>query len=113
MTQREFLNAIVEGQTSTEISEFAAHEIEKMDAANAKRKEKASKKAQENAPIMDRIVAEVLSADPKTATDVAAVLEVSVQKASALLRAIVADGRAVQTEIKVPKKGTQKAYTLA
>ena len=84
-----------------------------MDAANEKRKEKTSKKAEENQPIIDRIVNEVLTAEPQTATDVAAVLEVSVQKASSLCRAAVAQGKAVQSEIKVPKKGNQKAYALA
>ena len=49
---------------------------------------------------------------PKTATEVAEVLEVKVQKASALLRMAVAQERAVQIEVKLPKKGTVKAYTL-
>lgn len=113
MTQREFLTAITAGTTITaEMIEFAANEIAKMDAANAKRKEKVSKAAIANAPIMDRIVDEILGTDAKTATDIAAVLEVSVQKASSLLRALVNDGRATQTEVKVAKKGMQKGYTL-
>ena len=111
MTRRDFLTNVSTGTMNDEIMAFAAAEIEKMDAANDKRKEKTSKKAEENQPLVDRIVNEILGTEPMTATDVAAVLEVSVQKASALCRAAMAQGGAVQTEIKVPKKGTCKAYS--
>ena len=112
MTKREFFVAISNGEMTDELMAMATTELEKMDAANEKRKEKTSKKAEENQPLVDRIVSEILTTEPMTATDVAAVLEVKVQKASALCRAAVAQGKANQTEIKVPKKGTQKAYFL-
>lgn len=111
MTKREFYVAVSNGEMNDELMAMAAAEIEKMDAANEKRKEKTSKKAEENQPIIDRIVNEILTAEPQTATDVAAVLEVSVQKASSLCRAAVAQGKAIQSEIKVPKRGTMKAYS--
>ena len=113
MTKRDFFTAISTGTMNDELMEFATAELGKMDAANAKRAEKTSKKAEENQPLVDRIVNEILNTEPMTATDVAAVLELSVQKTSALCRAAVAQGKAVQTEVKVPKKGNQKAYTLA
>lgn len=112
MTNREFLNAIANNETLTdEIREHATAEIAKMDAANEKRKNKVSKKAEENAPLIAQIVDEILGTEAKTASDVAEVLGVSVQKASSLLRTIVANGQAVATDVKIPKKGTQKAYT--
>ena len=112
MTNREFLNAIANDETlATEIREHAAAEIAKMDAANEKRKNKPSKAATENAPLIAQIVDEILGTEAMTASDVAAVLGVSVQKASSLLRTIVANGQAVATEVKIPKKGTQKAYS--
>ena len=113
MTKREFYVAVSNGEMTDELMAMAAAEIEKMDAANEKRKEKTSKKAEENQPLIDRIVNEILTAEPQTATDVAAVIEVSVQKASSLCRAAVAQGKAVQSETKVKGKGTQKTYTLA
>lgn len=113
MTKREFYVAISAGEMTEELQAMAVAEIEKMDAANEKRKGVQSKKAAENQPIIDRIVAEILTAEPKTATDIAAVLELSVQKTSSLCRTAVAQGKAVQTEVKVPKKGNQKAYSLA
>jgi predicted transcriptional regulator len=62
---------------------------------------------------MDQIANEVLSDEALTAATVAEAIGVSVQKANALLRALVAEGRAEVTEVKVPKKGAQKAYTKA
>ena len=113
MTKREMYVAISNGEMNDELMAMATAELEKMDAANEKRKEKTSKKAEENQPIIDRIVGEILTNEPMTATDIAAALEVSVQKASALCRAAVAQGKATQTEVKIPKKGSQKAYRLA
>ena len=112
MTKREFLTAISNGEMTEELQNFATAEIEKMDNSAAARAAKPSKKQLENAPLLDRIVNEILGAEPKTATEVAEVLEMSVQKASALLRMAVAQERAVQTEVKLPKKGKAKAYSL-
>lgn len=105
------MNAIVNGTVTEEVVAWAAGEIEKMDAANEKRRNAVSKKALENAPLIDRIVEEILGDEPKTASDVAAVLEVSPQKASALLRAAVKAERAHVEDVKVKGKGTQKGYT--
>ena len=113
MTKREVMNAIVNGTIGEEVVAWAEHEIEKMDAANEKRRNTLSKKAQENLPLIDRIVDEILGDEPKTASDVAAVLEVSVQKASALCREAVKAGRVAVEDIKIKGKGTQKGYTLA
>lgn len=113
MTKREFLTKVSTGEMNDEVMEFAAAEIAKMDAANDKRKEKTSKKAEENQPLVDRIVNEILGDEPVTATDVAGILEVSVQKASQLCRVAVAQGKAIQTDVKIPKKGNMKAYSLA
>ena len=112
MTNREFLTAIANMENiSEDLKNEAMARIEKMDATNEARKNKPSKKAEENAPIMDQIFNEVLGTEAKTAATVAEAIGVSVQKANALLRAMVADGRADVTDVKVPKKGTQKAYT--
>lgn len=111
MTKRDFYNAIVtETELTEEMKEFAQKELEKLDASLEKRRNTLSKKAQENLPLLDRIYNEILDESPKTATDVAEIIEVSVQKASALLRNLTANGKATQTEKKIPKKGLQKAY---
>lgn len=112
MTNREFYNAIINGIVNDEVIAFAQGALDKMDATNEKRRNTPSKTAIENQPLIDTIVGTILTAEPKTASDVAAELGVSVQKASALLRAIVADGKATVSDVKVAKKGVQRAYAL-
>ena len=124
MTKIELMKAIVEGATVTaEMAEKAAEIIAADEAAKEKRKGKVSKAAQEkrdaNEAIARHIAVDILGAEAKTATDVAEVLtaeageEVKVQKASYLCRLAVKLGLANETEVKIPKKGSQKAYTTA
>ena len=115
MTKREFLTAIVElgveGTISSELGDFAEEEIAKLDEALAKRRAKVSAKAAENAPLMDKIYEDILKEDEVvTATVVGELMEVSTQKASALLRKMVEEKRATAEDVKIPKKGTQKGY---
>lgn len=116
MTNREFYTAVMAIENApTDIVDFAAEAIAKMDAANEKRKEKAatteSKKAQENAPVKAAIL-EVLTHDAQPACDIAAVVGISVNKAASLLRQLNVAGAVVVSEIKVPKKGIVKGYAL-
>ena len=110
MTNRDFYTAVAANEITDEVMAFAAAAIEKMDATNEKRCNTPSKAQIENQPLIDKILDEVLTTEPMTASDVAAALGVSTQKASALLRNL--DG-VVQSEVKLPKKGTVKAYALA
>ena len=123
MTKNELLNMIVEGATVTaEMAEKAAEMLAADAKAKEARKGKVSAKDQEkrdNNEILARhVAADILTAEAKTATDVAAVLteeageEVKVQKASYLCRLAVKMGLATETEVKIPKKGTQKAYAV-
>lgn len=113
MTNREFYTAIASSTTlPTELIEFAAAAIEKMDNANAKRKNTPSKTAIANEPLKEQLLNEILSLEPMPTNNVAAALGVSNQKASALLRQLVADDKVVAVEDKVPGKGKQKFYSL-
>ena len=111
MTNREFYTAVINANVNEDITTYAQAALDKMDAANEKRRNTPSKKAIENQPLVDQIVNEILTSEPKTASDVAAELGVSAQKASALLRGL--GDAVVVTDIKVPKKGTVKGYALA
>lgn len=114
MTRREFLIAIKNAETlEAELREFAAEELEKMDEALEKRKAKRSAKALANDPLIEQIKENLLSDEPLLASVAAEYLGVSVQKASALLRGMVADGIADVRDVKVLGKGIQKGYTLA
>ena len=121
MTKREFFVKAAAGEMTEEMQTFAAEALVKMDAQLEARKGKVSEKEQAkrdaNEALATRVAHEILGAEAKTATDVAAELaellgeEIKVQKASFLCRKAVDLGLAVQTEVKIPKKGTQKAYT--
>jgi hypothetical protein len=114
MTKREFLEAIVDAETlEVELRKFAAKELEKMDKALEKRKSKQSAKALANAPLIEQIKENLLSDEPLLASAAGEYLGVSVQKARALLRGMVADGIADVRDVKVLGKGIQKGYTLA
>ena len=123
MTNREFYTAIAANETLTEeIRNHATEQIAKLDATAEKRKGKVSAKDQEkrdaNAALAKHIAETILGTEAKTATDVAEALtaetgeEVKVQKASYLCRLAVELGLANATEVKIPKKGQQKAYTV-
>ena len=109
MTKREFYNAIANGQMTDEIMEFATEQIARMDSANEKRKNTLSKKQEENKAVKAEMLKH-LDTEPMTATTVGELMGISTQKASALLRQLVNDGKATATEVKIPKKGTQKGY---
>ena len=109
MTKREMYEVIANGNINDEVIEMAKNELIKMDERNAKRRNSPSKKSLENEPIKEKIVG-ILGDEPMTASEVAEKVEISVQKASALLRQI--DGLNV-TEIKVKGKGKVKGYALA
>lgn len=108
MTRREFLEMVIEGKVTDEMKEFAHSEITKMNDRNAKRKASPSKTAIANEPIKAEIV-KVLTNEPKTASEIAKEVEISTQKASALLRQI--DGLTV-TEVKIKGKGKVKGYSI-
>ena len=112
MTNREFFNAVINTENVAEdIKAYAEAAIAKMDATNEARKNKPSKAAIENAPLLEQIYNEVLTNEAQIASAVAEAIGVSVQKANSLLRTLVAEGKAEVTEVKVPKKGTVKGYT--
>ena len=111
MTKRDFYVFVSEGTINDEVIEKANELIEKMDAENEKRKNRVSKKALENEPIKETILG-VLTDEPKTATVIGEEVSISTQKASALLRQLVSEGRVEKTDIKVTGKGVQKGYTL-
>ena len=124
MTKNELLKMITEGATVTAEMEAKAAEMLAADAkAKENRKGKLSEKDQakrdNNVAIATHIAETILGTEAKTATDVAEALtaeageEVKVQKASYLCRLAVELGLANATEVAIPKKGKQKAYTAA
>lgn len=110
-TKREMLNVIANGTMNEEVMAWAEAEIAKMDHANELRRNKVSKKAKENAAVIEAIVA-ALTEEAQTASMIGAQVGISTQKASALLRQIVEAGRATKVDVKIKGKGTQKGYLV-
>ena len=114
MTQRELMEKVIAGGEITEKMQEKAQEIVKsLDARNAKRKNRPSKKAQENEPIKADIADFLKNKDFTIASEIAKGLELTTQKVSALCRQMVENGVLAVTDIKVKGKGNQKGYKVA
>lgn len=112
-TKREVLALIKDGVSNEATIAYAVAELEALDKTNAKRRAKNAEKRAEEAPIYDAVAA-ILTSEPKTASDIFALgIEgiPNVQKASSVLRNLVADERAVSHDVKIPGKGPAKGYT--
>lgn len=124
MTKREFLtmvNAVANGEVPmdaegnvvelAELGAFAVDEIGKLDAANAKKKERAAEKSAEKEPIFAQVKG-LLTSEPQTAQEIGAQADMSTQKAVWFLNQLVDRGEAVkgQTKVNGSKRNT---YVLA
>lgn len=118
MTNREFLTAVANSSLSDDLTTYAAEQIAKLDMRNAARKEKQSSKpsktAIENEPIKTSIM-EFLSvqSEPMIAADIAKNIGITTAKASSLLRQLADAGKVVKSEVKIPKKGKVKGYSIS
>ena len=115
MTKREFLTNVTNGTITEDVISFAKAEIEKMDNALEAKKNKVSpkdaEKAAADAVIRESIFA-VVTETVQTEADIAVAVGVTGPKARAELRKLVAEGRVVSTDVKVPGKGKCKGYLL-
>ena len=112
MTQREFFTAIVNGTINADIQAYAADAIVKLDKRNATRASKPTKSQQANVPLLAEIRTFLTGKKNVLAAEVAAHLDVTPQKASGLLKLLADGGEVTTAEVKVPKQGKRKAYTL-
>ena len=118
MTKREFLNeviAVIDGTSEVnvlELKEFAKAEIVKLDERNANRSSKPTKTQIENEPIKEKILEILSTGERMVASAIAEKVEISTQKASALCRQLVESQKLKVEEVKIPKKGKQKAYSI-
>ena len=118
MTKREFFNeviAVIDGTSEVnvlELKEFAKAEIVKLDERNASRSSKPTKTQIENEPIKEKILEILSTGERMVASAIAERLEISTQKASALCRQLVESKQLKVEDVKIPKKGKQKAYMI-
>ncbi len=112
MTEKEMLNYVVEHVAAEAVVEKAQAMLAAIAKRNEKRAATPSKTAIANEPLKASIL-EMLVDGGRFAADVAKALEVSTQKASSLLVQLENGGKITAVEVKVPKKGKAKFYTLA
>ena len=112
MTKREFLNTIATAEDRlAELVEFAAHELEVMNAANEKNRIKATEKRAtkdaEKEPIRNAIM-DVMPNEPQTATmliEAAGLTDtVKPQSIPSLLKPLVEAGTLEKVDMKIPEK---------
>lgn len=111
MTTRDFYTAISVSNLSVELVDFAKAELVKMDARNDKRRSTMTKEQIANEQVKVNIL-NAIADGAEYASEIASACGISTQKASALCRQLVADGKATVEEVKVKGKGTMKRYAF-
>ena len=114
MKDREYLNAIlaIEGISEALTNETNAR-LAKLDEKNEKRKNTQTKAQKENEGVKTAILANLADGNGKAvASALATALGISTQKASALCKLLVDEGKLTVAEIKVKGGGKVKEYTL-
>ena len=111
ITNREGFTAVINGNITEAVKEWAQENLDKLDARNDKRKNTMSKTQKENEGTMTEIL-KVLADDAAVASEIGTILGISTQKASALCRLLVSEGKVEAKEIKVKNKGSVKQYSL-
>lgn len=112
MTEREFLTKVLEIEgIANDLKTHAEESIAKLDARNDKRKNTQTKAQKENEGVMTAIVEYLTANGSKVSSEIGTALGISTQKASALCKILVDNGKATVADIKVKGKGTVKQYT--
>lgn len=111
ITNREGFTAVINGNITEAVKEWAQENLDKLDARNDKRKNTMSKTQKENEGTMTEIL-KVLADGAAVASEIGTALGISTQKASALCRLLVNEGKLDVQEIKVKNKGSVKQYSL-
>lgn len=112
MTKREFMEAVIASDVTEEMKAFAQKEIEALNKRNTARSAKPTAKQKENEVIKEQILKTFKDMEKITASAIGEKMGFSTNKASALCRQLVAEGKMSVEDVKIPKKGVQKAYTV-
>lgn len=117
MTEREFLTAVANSENIEEtLREQALERIDKLNMRNQNRTSKPSPKQLENIALKEKIMTEIFAGDMELIVNAAIIgskLEISTQKASALLGQLAKSGDLVKFETKEVGRGKVMAYRLA
>lgn len=121
MNAREFYIAITNTEVSDELKAYAATQLDKMDASNARVRAKTAEKKLGRADDVKRVIA-TLTSEPRTATAIVEALAaegitefgekpITRQKIATMLRDAIDEGLVVKTQVK-GDNGKVMAYSL-
>lgn len=118
MTNREFYTKVIEAGISTELTAHAEAEIAKLDKRNENRSSKPNKKQLENEPIKVEIMEYLGEHGGAVSAEIATALStedrpISTNKVVALCNQLVKEEKLVVEDVKIPKVGVRKQYSLA
>lgn len=112
MTEREFLNKVIETIKDSTIQEYANGRLQKLDSKNESRRNTLTKTQKENEKLLPTIKEIVAKNGSMIASEIGTALKISTQKASALCRQLVNKDELESIEIKVKSKGRVYSYSL-
>ena len=112
MNEREFLNAVINGNITADVIAHATEGIAKLDARNEKRKATQTKAQKENEPIAQAIL-DALANGGMLGVDLATAIGQTTQKTNGVAGNLVKEGKVVKTKVKVKGKGELTHYALA
>ena len=112
MTQREFFTAIINSDVAEHLKDYAQTQIEKLDKRNATRSSKPNKTQLENEGIKKDILETLGENGGMLASDIAKALDISTNKVASLCKQLIDDGKITVTEVKVPKRGKVRQYSV-
>ncbi len=104
MTRKDFYNAVIEANISKDMNAFADKELAKLAHEAEYRRNTPTKKQRENEDIKAVILACFVEGTPMTGKEVAESVGITPQKANALLRQLVGEGKLSVEEIKNGKR---------
>jgi len=118
MTQRDFLQNVLNGILGDAEIQYAQNALTKLDAANQKRRENPPKAVVEKRAENEQIGAvlyEVLTDAPTIVADIQTALtekgyELKPQRINSIAHTLVDAGKIEAVDVKVPTKGTQRGY---
>jgi predicted Rossmann fold nucleotide-binding protein DprA/Smf involved in DNA uptake len=113
MTNKQFFEAVITANMNEELTAHAQKMLDQLTkerAAAAKRV--SSKRAEENAPIVEAILSHIKEHPMALTADIAAAIGATTPKVSSLLTALTNEGKVESSDVKIKGKGTRKAWTL-
>lgn len=117
MNRQIFFETVIAETENAEVRDFATKELDKLAKENSRKAEKRAEKLAEDKPLLDKII-EFLTPSTEGAKKVCLTSEVadnvgiSTQKATPLLKRLVADGLVEMSDEKIKGQGLKKVWSL-